>query len=184
MKAATVVGVIVILVILMLSGCTNQEKTKGNQNGGGEPKTVTMTVEELGNDMVPTSLIGGMVFKSLADGDTLIINDTVPTNFSYDPVRNASTMIYSYTYTNGTFSSGRYFINIQGNITDQYKPQDKYRLTVHIKHVNLQWENQTIELECFAEQWVSQDYYFNNFATGGLKPLPQNCIENCNSSIY
>jgi len=181
-KTIVIVGIVCLISGLFICGCTQQDNSGANGNDGGTAgKTLTMTVKEFYDDMVPP---GGMLsltilYSSLEDGDTLILQDTIP-EITYDSNTQSTNVRFEWSeeQNGGTLTSSRTF-RIEGNITDEFQIGNEFKLTVKIKHVtfsNPLGEGE-IELELFEEEWVNEEYFVENLATSGLKPLPQSCIE-------
>lgn len=168
-KQRIILGVTLLLIIGMLSGCTQPK------NGG--PKTVTMTAQELMSDFKidtdwKTSF--SMLYNSLDDNDTLIIQDNI-TNIHYDPLENATKVTFSITQGSGT---GEYSPWFEGNITGSYAIGDQVKITGCIKHVTFSNATLHIDLELYEEQWESVDYFFTYVSSelNGFKPMPQHAI--------
>jgi len=174
-KAILALGMICFMLVVFISGCT-QQNNKGNE-GSTTGKTLTMTAKELNDDMSVNSdwsTYFTIAYNSLEDGDTLILQDKI-TNISYDSVTN-STMV-KFEWTNGSISFS-IKLAFEGNITGSYIVGDNVTITQKIKHVTFTYQNLAYDIELFEDQWESQDYFSFNAgsALGGLKPLPQSCI--------
>lgn len=163
-KIISFIFAVFLALVLLISGCTNN-----NENSGG--KTFMVTTEEL-NDHAHfvnnnTTLL--IFYDSYEDGDALIIQDII-SNVTYDQTFNATGISF-------TSPSGIRGFAFQGNITDKYKEGDEVKITVHLKHVTFSYNGKNYDMEIFAEEWESQDYFINNFNTYPFKFLPASCIE-------
>ena len=156
-----VMSVISLMLVILISGCS----TTG--------KTFTITAKELNDNTkwVNSNTTFSLLYDSYEDGDTLIIKDTIST-ITYDKTFNATGI--SFIWDNGTQIRNFAF---KGNITDSYKNGDKVKITVHLKHVTFSYNGKNYDMEIFAEEWESQDYFIKNFDTYPFKFLPASCIE-------
>ena len=168
-------GLACIIIVILFCGCTQQD------DNGTNGDTVTMTVKELYDDMAPPGGILSLtvLYDSLEDGDTLILQDTIP-EITYVSDTQSTNIRYEWVeeHNNGTLTKSR-TIRIEGDITDEFQVRDEFKLTVKIKHVTISnpLGEGEIELEIFEEEWVSEEYFIENLANSGLKPLPRSCIE-------
>lgn len=178
-KGPISIGLACIIIVILICGCTQQDNN-GNGNGTSG-NTVTMTVKELYDDMVPPQgmLSLTVLYNSLEDGGTLILQDTIP-SIEYYPDAWSTNIRYEWVeeHNNGTLTKSR-TIRIEGDIREEFQVGDEFKLTVNIKHVTISnpLGEGEIKLEIFEEEWVSEEYFVENLATSGLKPLPQSCIE-------
>ena len=176
-KQLILIGLVCIVSAAFLCGCTQL----GNNENGNSAKTVNMSVRELYEDMAPPEnlLSFNLLYNSLDDGDTLILQDTIP-NISYDPTTQATSIKFEWSeeHNNGTLTQ-RTTLLIDGDITDEFQVGDEFKITVTIKHVVISspYGEGELELEIFEEQWIGEDYFLDNFATGGLRPLSRQYIE-------
>ncbi|RLF31368.1 MAG: hypothetical protein DRN21_04660 [Thermoplasmata archaeon] len=97
--------------------------------------------------------------KSLDDGDTLIIRDTL-FNLSFNGEKNYTLVLFS-SVENQAFA-------VEGDITGSYEKNDAVELTFHIIKVNFQFQGWNITYETFKEGW---DTNSNNTV-----PFPQTVI--------
>jgi len=173
-RAIAILCIVCLGLVLFISGCT-QQNNKGNE-GSTTGKTLTMTAKELFNDTDLNISVNGftMNFKSLEDGDTLILQDAI-TNISYNSTTNTTTVEFEWTNGIATNTLKPVF---EGNITDSYKVGDQVKITEKIKKVTFTYQTAAFDMELFADQWESQDYFISNAGSslGGLKPLPQSSI--------
>ncbi|RLF52936.1 MAG: hypothetical protein DRN11_00355 [Thermoplasmata archaeon] len=147
------VVVLAIFLIAIFAGCTEKEKA------------VVMNLKELSEDVETETnnethyFFSG--FKSLDDGDTLIIEDEI---YQKQIVQNYTLLLFA-----SMPSSGFYF---DGNLTD-FNVGDKVRIKLHIGVDHLQqFDGQnvwTIEWEVLKEGW--------DFEKHSWKPLPTNVIQ-------
>jgi len=159
----TIIIASILLMAIFFSGCT-EDKTKEN--------TVTMSAKELYDDIDVNNTENRYYYnyKSLNDGDTLILQDTIK-KIDYYAETNSTRVTFE--WTDGTYSPP-----FQGNITSMFSIGDKVKITVHIKHVQFSNNTRSFDLELFEEQWVSQEYFLANiFPFGGLIALNQGLIE-------
>jgi len=117
-------------------------------------KTVTMTFEEFADDITSDynnqTKTATYWFRSLNDGDTVIVHDTIH-NISYSE---------SEDYTHIEFNSrlGNSFA-IQGDITDDFSPGDTIEIKMHIISLTFTQRNTntnedwTIKMETMKEGW-------------------------------
>ena len=177
-KKLILAGIIVLSLVLLLSGCT-----ENNDDGNGdssEPKTVTMNAQEYGEDMdiqmSQTSMTQS--FKSLNDGDTLIFQDSI-SSISYDDTTDSTTVNFEYSQdadNGGTQTSTASFL-FEGNLTADYSVGDEVKITVKIKHVTVTIQGMTIDMEIYEEYWESEQYFTDNYMTGNpYKPLSSDKI--------
>ena len=170
-KTITIFAILCIGLVIFLSGCNEQE------NGGTTTgNTVTMTAEELNDDMnIETDWTTYMkiLYDSLENGDTLIIEDTID-NISYEPIIDRTVIIFDISEGEGMTSSLNY--PFEGDISDIYQIGDQVKITATIKHVEFTFEedgaSMDYELEIFDEMWTTQEEYI---ASGG-GTLPSSCI--------
>lgn len=175
-KAIATLGIVCIGLVVLMSGCTEENNT--NTNGGTTGSTVTMTAQEYYDDMtLDTDLTTyvTMSFASLKDGDTLILQDTInETTYNAD---NDATMV-KFTWTNGSYQ-GSLSIPFEGNITSTYQEGDDVQITTTITHVTFTHQEIDYDLEVSEQQWESVDYYTSNVGSAlqGLKPMPTAIIQ-------
>lgn len=135
----------------------------------GENNVITMTMEQLNNDynlsIDNNTRRATLVYKSLDEGDTLIIRDTL----------NSMTYNASGEYTLIDFeSSANSFTSIEGDITTVFKKGDRIELTLHVINIIYTRSNPytgeiwTFEHEAFKEGWDSENATFI--------PIPQQYI--------
>ena len=92
-KGIVVLSIIVLGLVIFLSGCT--EDNSGDNNSA-EAKTVTMTAEEMTNDMSMDMTNGVTIgYESLDEGDTLVIQDTID-SIEYDSTADMTTIEFKY----------------------------------------------------------------------------------------
>lgn len=179
-KQLLIVGIILVLLVVGLSGCTDN-------SGNGVAKTVTMTAKELqddinGNTDVQTFLIIG--YNSVDDGDTLIIQDII-SETRYNSEVGATELVfpYDFSYDSEGFTDVLYSSYVtfwfEGDITSNYVVGDEVKITVIIKRVSFSYSTFDYDLELFDEQWESEEYFVSHISsdTKGFKPMPQSTIE-------
>jgi len=171
-----ITGLVCVTLVILMCGCT-ENKNNGSSNGTSA-KTYTWTAKQATEDM-PLDLDWNdgfqMLYNTLKDGDTLIIQDTI-TNISYNSDKDTTTVTFEWTEDNVTNSFNPFF---EGNITNSYKPGDEVKISVTIKYVTVTYQGFNFEMEIYAEQWESEEYFVSDLDSGGegFKPLPQSCIE-------
>lgn len=180
-KEIILVYIICLISAVFICGCTQQND--GGTGGNGGATTVTMTAKEFNDDMISVSSETGfsMLYNSLKDGDTLIIQDSI-SEINYDSNTDETTVTFKWSEPEGegTLTTSRHF-QFDGNITQNYLVGDGVSITVHIKHITISIDNFEYNLEVFEEQWISEDYFSENvpnffLISQGFKPLPQSCI--------
>jgi len=165
MKKAMLLVLVIFcfITVIFICGCSEQNNTPGITG-------ITMTAKELYNNVETIEGPGNITinYKSLNDGDTLIVQDT---NFKifFDFVFNETKLIFVW---DGGDSNNSLEFEFEGNITGSYSSFDQVKITVKIKHVKFSFRNINYDLELFEEQWVNEEYYVQN----GTKPLPPSCI--------
>jgi len=172
-KQALGICIVILMLIALISGCTEESSS---DTASSEPKTVTMNAQELIEDTSFEMLANGMKtdFKSLKEGDTLILQDTI-TSISYDETTDLTTIEFE--YEEGQMSSTTTLL-VDGNVTDSYQVGDTIKATLKIKHVTATLMGATIDMEIYEEYWVSQEYFENNYTTGNpYKGIPETKLE-------
>ncbi|HDQ15550.1 MAG TPA: hypothetical protein ENN45_00650 [Bacteroidetes bacterium] len=159
------VGIVVLTLALVLSGCTDNGKDDGTDS---QPETVTMNAQEFGEDMKFEMLETSMktYFVSLDDGDILIFQDEIA-EISYDETTDITTIEFEYSQGEGegTYTSTTQFI-FDGDLTGEYSIGDEVKITVTIKHVTVTIQGMTLDMEIYEEYWVSEQYFTENYMTG------------------
>ena len=163
-KIISLIFVIFLTLVLLISGCTSNN----DANGGN---TFTITAKELNDHakFVNTNSTLSILYDQYENGDTLIIKDTI-SNVTYDQTFDATGITF-------TWQSGMRSFAFQGDITNKYKDGDKVKITVHLKHVTFSYNGTNYDMEVFAEEWVSQSYFIENFNIYPFNFLPASCIE-------
>ena len=166
-KAIALVSILCLVMVLFISGCTEQSNTETNTG-----KTVTMTAEEVFNDMKMDSdwsTYIKILYNSLDDGDTLIIHDTID-NISYNPETNRTTITFNVSQDENMSNSLNF--PFEWNLTGFYHVGDEVKITGTIKHVKFTYEqngnSMDYELEIFKEMWTTPDEYMTS--QGGALP--------------
>ena len=115
-------------------------------------------------------------YKSLDEGDTLVLTDTI-SNITYMPFfYNATTIYFDVDdYVSMGMPSSQIAFNFEGDITEQYKIGDEVKITLTVKH--FVYENETtgigLDVDVFEEGW-NQEEFISNFYS---QTLPAICIE-------
>ena len=166
-KSVLFLGVICFVLTIFLCGCAENQ-----DNNTISHKTYTWTARQLIDDIpqdLDLSLDYKLLYNSLKDGDTLIIQDTI-SNISYNFDVNTTTITFE--WIEGE-EKNSYDIIFEGNLTKLYQKNTNVNIQLTIKYVNFSYESLIFELEIFKEQWIS----FDEFIENGLKPLPSSCIK-------
>ena len=171
--------IIIVLVFLLTSGCIEEKNVDVEKQN--DPKVVNWNAQEMVNDLdFSMKLSGGtmswnMDFKSLEEGDTLILEDIIH-NITYMPfIYNATQLSFNVEEYNtmGTNSSEVTFM-FEGDIRAEYAIGDIVRITVTIQKYNVGNETTPtiIEIEGYNEG-TSPGNDFLSLA----QILPKTCIE-------
>jgi len=163
-KAIAIICIICIGLVLFVSGCTEQDNSGTNNNGGTTTgNTYTMTAKEVNADMTMDSdwsTYIKILYTTLEDGDTLIIQDTID-EISYDATTDRTTITFDTSEGGDMTSSLNY--PFEGDLTATYTAGDTVKITATIKHVQETYEqggnSMDYELEIFAETWTNMDDY-------------------------
>jgi len=161
-KAISLLGIFCLMITIFICGCSEQN----NPGTTG----ITMTAKELYNDKETIQGPDNVTinYKSLNDGDALIIQDTI-FRIKYDYFFNKTIILFLWDQEN---SSDPIEFEFEGNITGSYFIDDQVKITVKIKHVIFSYQDVPYDMELFEEQWVNEEYFNSN----RYKPLPSNCI--------
>ena len=174
-KILSLIVIAFLVTVLFFCGCTNQNK-KNNTI-----KTVNMNAQEMMNDMSFSTAASGGVwkwildYKSLKEGDTLILTDKIYnityTNFLY----NATTIsFYTGNYTRMGINASEAVFLFEGNITGDYHIGDYVKITLTVKH--FLYTNDTsklsLDMDVFEEGW-NQESFMEHFF---VQILPDSCI--------
>ena len=174
-KGILIIVTICLMLVLFISGCTEQDNSgTDNNNGGTTGNTYTMTARELNEDM--TMSLGDPVtiaYDSLEDGDTVIIHDTIASVY-YNSETDRTTVTFSWTDEEMTTALNLPF---EGDISASYQSGDEVKITVTIKHVTFSYTFEEVtlnyDIEIFEEQWTTKEEYIDS--QGGA--LPATSIE-------
>lgn len=117
-------------------------------------------------------------YNNTNDGDIIIIQDYI-SNIFYDDISNTTTVSFNWD-DNGNIRS-LYFL-FEGDITNKYNLGDFVNISVTLKRVTFLYKNISYDLEIYAENWESQDYFESNLISPldisrSLKPLTSDLIE-------
>jgi len=174
-KAIAIISIICIGLVLFVSGCTEQDNS-GTNGGTTTGNTYTMTAKEVNADMTMDSdwsTYIKILYTTLEDGDTLIIQDTID-EIPYDATTDRTTITFD-TSEGGDMSSSLNY-PFEGDITATYAAGDTVKITATIKHVQETYEqggsSMDYEIEIFEETWTNMEDYV---ATQG-GALPSTCI--------
>lgn len=192
-KIIIIITFFLIITSIVFSGCFESpdepDKKKGiNTNlddNDREIRKVNLTMYEYFEDQkFDTDLYTyfHLYQKSLIDGDTLFMQSNIST-IEYDPASDQTNISFSeYKWISGTSHgfSARY--RFEGDITDNFKKDDKVVITVTIKRVVFSGNGFDFDMEIFKEQWVNENYFNTRFSNiidyqKGFKLLPASVIE-------
>jgi len=183
-RKVLVVGIIVLLIVVGLSGCIQQNEN-GNEEDGSEldddtgdttGKTVIMNATEFHEDVHDRSSSShdssGTVsssytreYDSVDDGDILIVHDNITKTY-YDMDKDKTRI---------TLSDPVIIFSFKGDITELYQVGDEIKITVTIKHVNFTYNDKYhYDVEIYEEAWVNEEHFFQHRFGA---PLPPSCIE-------
>lgn len=155
MKRAIVASLLVcMLAVVATAGCL--------EDGGDTEADATMSMQELSNDysqsMDQANMTMVLFFKSLDEGDTLIIKDTIE-NITYDE-QNQSTSI-SFASTSQSTTGQIPQLRFEGDITDDFSPGDTVGVTTSIVNVTMTQQSQqgqiTYHYETLEEGWDAEN---------------------------
>jgi hypothetical protein len=176
-KTLSIIVIACLITTVFICGCTSNKDNTGNIS----PKTVTMTAQEFINGASFSMGMSGGVwkwtldYKSLREGDTLILTDKIY-NITYTSfLYNATTISFdTENYTKMGINASEVVFLFEGDITDQYHVGDDVRITLTVKH--FVYTNETskmsLDMEVFKEGW-SQESFITHFFT---QILPDSCI--------
>jgi len=164
-----------LLFTVVFTGCFEEE----NKGSNGKSNKIIWTAQELTNDL-DFKLSGSTLisnYKSLDDGDSIIINDVIDRIY-YDPVLDETSVSFNFEQT----SSGLTALspNFIGDLTNLYKAGDTVKISVTIKHVTFSKTNETTgityqyDLDTFEKSWEDEDTFI---LRGNFNPLPADSIE-------
>jgi len=176
-KILSVAFILCLILTVFICGCiSNKDNTKKLS-----PKTVTMTAQELANDMTFSMGSSGGVWKltmgysSLNEGDTLILTDKISNITYWESLYNATMVIFNVkNYTKMGINGSEISFLFEGNITDAYQIGDEVKITLTVKH--FVYTNETskmsLDTEVFNEGW-NQEYFITHLFA---QILPDTCI--------
>lgn len=199
MNIKIVIFVIFLVTTSFLYGCL--EKKESNSKNSIEEvsndktnKTVYMNAQELIEDFEysisfkagSTKWIWG--YKSLNDGDTLVLNETI-SNIQYN-----ETILYNSTNISFNVDSNKSndfdnnFLNLlfEGNLTNKFSVGDKVKITVTIEEFiyGNDTSSKYFEIDVFKEGWNADEFLSNqtgfsvmSLFGSFLQILPESCIE-------
>lgn len=171
---------IIVLLIIGLSGCTEQNNNGSNENiNGNTGNEFRMNATQLLDDMdIQTDYATylTMDYKSMEEGDILIFMDTISAIRYLNDV-DATEIAFKINVSETEWKSTQFYFT--GDITDSYKVGDFVRITVTIKHVTLSdVQGMDVDMEIYKETWESEEYYLSHRTTsmGGFYPMPVSTI--------
>ena len=176
-KTLSVIVIACLIATVFICGCTSNKDNTGNIS----PKTVTMTAQELSNNMsISMEMFGGVWklitdYKSLNEKDTLILTDKISNITHWESLYNATIVIFNVkNYTKMGINGSEISFLFEGNITDAYQIGDEVKITLTVKH--FVYTNETskmsLDTEVFNEGW-NQEYFITHLFA---QILPDTCI--------
>ena len=167
MKRA-IVASLLICALVATAGCLDD----------GDTEATTMSIQELSNDYSQSTDQANMTmvlfFKSLDEGDTLIIKDTIE-NITYDE-QNQSTLI-SFASTSQSNTGQILQLRFEGDITDNFSTGDAIGVTTGIVNVTMTRQSQqgqiTYHYETFEEGWDAANETSIPFPQSTIKHVEQ-----------
>jgi len=169
--------IVVLMLVALVSGCT--EESSNNNGGSADTKTLTMTGEEMSNDMTLDLSENGMIigYNSLDEGDTLIIEDSI-SKIEYNSTNDWTKITFETGDASSSMGITSVFFYIQGDQTSSYQVDEQVKITNAIKHVQFTYQGASYNIELLEDQWESEEYFTSHIMTGNyLKPLPTTAIE-------
>ena len=164
---------LLILAFIFNSGCVED----------GKSKTLIMTMKEFAVDDIEQDInydskLQTFYFKSLDEGDTVIIIDTIH-NLTFVPYQedvnmsNITELVCESVYEANPEQITQVIMPFEGDLTTKFKVGDKIKITLHIitdtyvteRHGTI-W---TFKLETTREGWDSKKHE--------MHPLPQSAID-------
>jgi len=202
MKKQIIILGITTLFVLSISGCFEQKKDNNSSEITYDGEVYTWSIKQFmedyhleGNVTAWTYYGTGitMLFNTLEDGDTLIIRDKIPEDIIYNPENDITEIPFRLEISGDSNWDvvSSYSILIKGDITDEFLPGTDFKMTVHIKHINVTAENFMssgesikLNLELFHEQCDKDEAFFRTSLTDPnspfdevIKPMSQSVIE-------
>ena len=184
MKGKKIQIVVVMLVILTIgfTGCTEQNNDNSNRNGGETTGNEhIMDTFQLHRDLdVQTDYATYMTmdYKSMEEGDTLIFRDFIYTIQYLNDV-DATEITFRISVSETEWKSTQFYF--KGDITSSFNIGDFVSITVTIKHVILSdVQGMDLDIEIYEQAWKSEEYFRDNMATssiGGFFPMSVDTIE-------
>jgi hypothetical protein len=171
MKRAIVASLLVcMLAVVATAGCL--------EDGGDTEADATMSMQELSNDYSQSTDQANMTmvlfFKSLDEGDTLLIKDIIE-NITYDEQNQSTSISFASTpqYAQGQIPQLRF----EGDITDDFSPGDAVGVTTGIVNVTMTQQSQqgkiTYHYETFEEGWDAANETSVPFPESTIKHIEQ-----------
>ena len=140
-----------------------------------------MNVEEYNADLEYDLTESGMTsnFKSLNDGDTLIIHDSI-SDISYDETTDITTINFEYEQEGEEGEPTETLLIsliFEGNLTSEYSVDDEVTVTLTIKHITVTVMSMDLDLEIYEEYWENEQHFIDNYATvDQFKPITSDKI--------
>ena len=181
-KKIQIVVMMLVLLAIVFSGCTEQNNGGSNGNGNGTTASneFRMNATQLLDDLdVQTDYATYMTldYKSMEEGDILIFMDKI-SSIRYLNDTDATEIAFRITVGETGWKSTQFFFI--GNITSSYKVDDFVRITVTIKHVTISdVQGMDVDMEIYEQAWKNEEYFRNNITTsslGGFYPMPIDTI--------
>lgn len=161
---------ITLFTIIFFCGCL--------QTQDSQVKTIVMSAQQFSDDIESeineSNKYFTVNFKSLDEGDIVIINDTID-SIRYLNDFNITAIRFDWDSTPDESVAGIEF-DFFGNLTNAYNENDAVTITFAIRHVQFSYEGWSFDCEVYEESW-NQDRYV---AGSHSQILPQTCISHAN----
>ena len=166
-------AIIIVVVLLFMSGLPEPS----NVPNGHSVDSNIWSAQELSEDIVSEGIDSSLLYKSLSDGDAIVIKDTI-TDISYNQNTDNTTVKF------GNVVGYVGDLVFEGDLTSLYATGVQVQVSVTIKLKTFTLEPPDVlseisyNLEIFEKQWGGKEYFVDKMATSlkGLKPLPQSSI--------
>ena len=108
-------------------------------------------------------------YISLEDGDKFYFIDTIDI-VSYNEEENYTHLVFNFLLD--PYTMPHWYFKFEGDLTDEYSVDDRVRITLHIKHVDIDIPNPwypyygpptfNLDIEMYEENWIDEDYFLEN----------------------
>lgn len=171
-----ILAIIIIIIILVIGYLYILDEETTNQKEQALTFSAQQFSEEIEisyNDTIKKAVLN---YESLQDGNKVIIIDIID-YIQYMDNLDATNIEFN---VNTSASAGGHISSVTfdfaGDITENYKINDKVKITFTIKHVIFSYNNWTYDCEVYLDGWDQDKYIKNNF----YQILPQSCITHAN----